>query len=139
MKETIYRRVPLKSYGKLIFSNHNLEPRETRTLFKLVSFGFDVETIIPSNIPKSRNPDLLMLGTFWEMKGPKTTNRKTVTAKFRKAVRQANGKAIFDLREINESQRQSFKDYIVSLLKETRGMRRVMIIMNENELLDITK
>ena len=53
-------------------------PHEKKTIRCLSKYGFDVETIIPSNIPGSRNPDILMLGTFWEMKSLQITDGETM-------------------------------------------------------------
>lgn len=131
-------KVSRNKYGKIIFSNHDLEPHEKDTIFCLASFGFDVETIVPSNIPKSKNPDLLMLGTFWEMKGPRTANQTTIQTKFRKATKQSGGKAIFDLRNVKNDSREIEK-YIIRLFITTRGMRRIMIIEDDNTILDILK
>ena len=69
------KRVSKSKYGKVVFNNRDLESHEEATVFCLSSFGFDVETIIPSNIPKSKNPDLLMLGTTWQ-KSRNSTTRK---------------------------------------------------------------
>lgn len=56
--------------GNVKFNGKKPEPHERRTIDFLSILGYDVETIIPSNVPGSRNPDILMMGTFWEMKGP---------------------------------------------------------------------
>jgi hypothetical protein len=138
MKIIERKTVPKSRYGRVVFNNHNLEPHEEATVFCLSSFGFDVETIIPSNIPKSKNPDLLMLGTVWEMKGPRTANESTIRTKFRKARKQADGKAIFDLRNTSNDTAE-IKKYILKLFSEIREMRRIMIIENDQKLLDIIK
>ena len=135
----IHRTTVSKSkYGKIIFSNNNLEDHERDTIFCLASFGFNIETLIPSDIPKSKNPDLLMLGTYWEMKGPSTTNEKTIKYHLRKAKKQADGKAIFDLRHI-KSDRPKIERIIMDLFKNTREMRRIIILQDEGNLLDIIK
>ena len=134
------KKVCESRYGT-VKKNNRLEPHEEDTVDCLTSYGFDVETIIPSNIPRSKNPDILMLGTFWEMKGPRTTDEDTIATRFRKAVKQANGKAIFDLRNVEGDAAQTEK-YIMKLFATTRGMRRLMIIKNNNgseNLLDIFK
>ena len=131
-------KVSKSKRGKITFSNRDLEPHEEATIFCLSNFGFDVETIIPSNIPKSKNPDLLMLGTFWEMKGPRKANEETIRTKFRKAKKQSGGKAIFDLRNASNDA-EEIKKYIMKLFAETKGMRRIMIVENDNKLIDISK
>ena len=131
-------KVSKTKYGRIIFTNNNLEKHERDTVFCLSSFGFDVETLVPSDIPKSKNPDLLMLGTSWEMKGGNTTNEATIQTKFRKATKQSNGKAIFDLRTIKWNKIKA-QEKIIRLFKTTRGMRRIIIIQDDNNMLDIFK
>ena len=117
---------------------------EKRTIKCLTSYGFDIETIIPSNVPGSRNPDILMLGTFWEMKAPQTDDTETIATHFRKAVKQSGGKAIFDIRYTKNA--SNVEKDIMSLFATTRGMRRIMIIKkndrdkkNTEKILDIFK
>lgn len=131
------KTVPKRSRGRIVFNN-DLEPHERETAIYLTNFGFDVETIIPSNIPKSKNPDLLMMGTTWEMKGPRTANEKTIRTKFRKAVKQSGGRAVFDLRNMRDDPAEA-EQYIMELFKEIRGMRRIIIIRSNRILLDIFK
>lgn len=139
MKTTAIHKVPKNKYGKVTITNHNLEPHERDTIFRLASFGFDVETIKPSNIPKSHNPDLFMLGTFWEMKGPTTANQNTIKKRFLKAIKQANGKTVFDLNNIKNDDANNAQEIILNLFCNIRGMRRIIIIRDENNALDIFK
>lgn len=131
-------KVPKNKCGKIQKTNPDLEPHEDRTVECLSGFGFNVETLIPSDIPKTKNPDLLMLGTTWEMKGPRVANESTIQTKFRKAIKQAEGKAIFDLRESGHDA-DEIERIIMKMFTGSRGMRRIMIIRNDNELLDIFK
>ena len=139
MKITERTPVPRKEYGKILFKNHNLEQHEISTVFCLASFGFDIELLPPTDIPNSNNPDLLLHGTFWEMKRPKKFNKSTLKYRFQKAKRQSRGKAIFDLRSLHEKEINSAADYIIELFRTTRGMNHIMIILGDNKLLDITK
>ena len=129
-------KVEKSQYGKVV-KNNQLKPHEEDMINCLASYGFNVETIVPSNIPHSKNPDILMMGTFWEMKGPQTTNENTIRVLFRRAVKQANGKAIFDLRRIKKDP-EGVKQYILNLFTTTRGMRRIMII-EQGKILDFLK
>ena len=47
--------------GNVKFNGKEPEPHEKRTIKFLSMLGYDVETIIPSNMPGSRNPDILMI------------------------------------------------------------------------------
>ncbi len=131
-------KVSKKKIGKVVFYNHDLEKHELDTIFCLANFGFDIEVLAPSNIPKSKNPNLLMLGTYWEMKGPGTSNEDTVKFHFRKAKKQSNGKAVFDIRRVRKD-KEKIKNYIIELFRDTREMRRVMIIIDDENILDLLK
>ena len=139
MKIIERKKVSKVKYGRVVFSNRDLEPHEEATVFCLSSFGFDVETIVPSSIPGSKNPDLLMVGTTWEMKGPRTPNEFTIKAKFRKAVKQSGGRAVFDLRNADDKDKAEVEEIIMDLFEKTRGMRRIMIIRDDESLIDIFK
>ena len=138
IKIEILHPVHKNKYGKLVITRFDLESHEKETLFRLVSYGFDIETVIPSHIPHTKNPDLVMLGTFWEMKCPVSVNEKTISTMFRKAVKQSGGRIIFDLNRIHNDA-SKVEDYIIELFKTTHNMYRVMIIRKANEILDITK
>ena len=138
MKIIERKSVPRNSYGRIIFNNQDLEEHEKETVFYLSKFGFDVETLVPSNVPKSKNPDLLMLGTVWEIKGPRKYNEATIQTKFRKAVKQSGGRAVFDLRNLRRDDDKT-EEYIMKLFRLARGMKRVMIIRKNGQLLDIIK
>lgn len=135
------QKVPKNKYGRIEKKNHSLEPHEENTIDCLATYGFDIEAIAPSNIPHSKNPDILMLGTFWEMKGPQTTDEETIATHFRKAVKQANGKAIFDLRYV-VGDTAEVENIVMKLFATTRGMKRIMILKTDGDdekLLDILK
>ena len=139
MKITERTPVPRKEYGKILFKNHNLEQHEISTVFCLASFGFDIELLPPTDIPNSNNPDLLLFGTFWEIKRPKNFNKNTIKKRFRKANRQSCGKSIFDLRDINSKNVEDAINFIIELFKTTRGISHIMIIVSDSKILDITK
>ena len=124
--------------GNVKYNGEEPLPHEKRTIRYLSKYGFDIETIIPSNIPGSRNPDILMMGTFWEMKGPISINENTIKNRFKKAKKQADGRAIFDLRNIS-SGAMAAESTIINLFITTRGMHRIIIIEKNGKVIDITK
>lgn len=138
MKIIERRMVTRNRYGKVVFSNQNLEEHEKETVFFLARFGFDIEVLVPSYAPKSKNPDLLMLGATWEIKAPQTPNKNTVKKKFRKATKQSGGRAIFDLRHLKNDE-EVVEKYLLELFVATRNMKRIIIIKKDGRLLDIFK
>ena len=137
MKITERKPVRLNKRGKIIFANSLLEKTEIETIKTLASFGFDIETVIPTDIPKSKNPDILLDGTIWEIKNLTSTNSKTIKNKFRKAAKQSGGKAIFDLRN-NKMGSAEIKKEIMKLFGQKGSMKRIIIIENDETMLDIT-
>ena len=138
VKITELHRPPRSKIGRIIHNDVRLENHEYRTVLLLAEFGFDVELIRPSSIPHSQNPDILMLGTTWEMKGPESDNQYTIKKRFRKAKKQADGRAIFDLNNIPKKNRIKAEKYILELFETTRGMKRIMLI-KDGAIIDIIR
>ena len=127
--------------GKVTKYNKNLGPHEDDTIECLSEYGIDIVALASSNMPGSINPDLLMFGTFWEMKTPTTDDFGTIITHFRKAIKQSGGKAVFDLRGITHNQEEIYRD-LIDLFETTRGMRRLIVILktkDSEEILDIIK
>lgn len=103
-----------------------LETHEIKTIRFLNSYGFGIEAIRPSSAPHSDNADLLMLGTIWEMKAPKTANPKTLKKRMAKASKQAT-RVIFDIRGAATKYQEAEK-IAIDLFKGNRTLRRMLLI-----------
>ncbi len=137
MKIRMLQQVPHNKIGRVDKNNVKLEPHEESTILYLSQFGFDIELIRPSSTKKSNNPDILIMGTIWEIKGPESSNETTIKNRFHKASKQSD-RVIFDLRrvkkDVNKVEKQVFQLY-----KGNAKIRRMMIIEKDGTLLDITK
>ena len=71
-------KVPKNKIGRINYNGIGLESHEYDTILLLALYGFDIELITPSNTLGNANPDILMLGTSWEIKSPETSNLKTI-------------------------------------------------------------
>lgn len=138
MKIVELRKVPRNKIGKIIDHGSDREDHEYRTAIYLSSLGFDVELLKPSNIPHSKNPDIQMLGTVWEMKAPTSIKSGTNESMFRKAIKQAGGRAVFDLRRLKSSQDKAEKHFM-DLFERHRDMRRMIIIKKDDQAVDINR
>ena len=78
MKIIELHQVPKGRWGSFHRNGIRLEPHEGRTAKFLTLYGFSIEVIRPTNTPKMKNPDILMLGTIWEMKAPMRYNKNTL-------------------------------------------------------------
>lgn len=140
LKVTELKQVPKSKHGKVKINNPNLESHEKKTVFYLARYGFNIEVLMPSNMPGTNNPDLLMMGTFWEMKAPISSKKSSISDNFFKAVKQSGGKTVFDLRNIKKKEDViEAEKNIMELFKETRGMRRIILIKKSGKTIDIIK
>lgn len=137
MKITEIYPSPEYKIGRVKRNGVITELREDSTILYLTQFGFDIEIIKPANTKRVDNPDVLMMGAIWEIKGPESSNKNTIKNRFRKASRQAT-KIIFDLRGI-KNEPDKVEKQIINLFSGNGRVRRMMIIRKDGTLLDITK
>ena len=137
MKIKKLQQVPHDKIGRVDKNNVKLEPHEESTILYLSQFGFDIELIRPSSTKKSNNPDILIMGTIWEIKGPESSNKTTIKNRFRKASKQST-KIVFDLRKVRKDVNKVEKQ-VFQLFKGDGKIRRMMIIEKDGTLLDIIK
>lgn len=95
--------VPSEQFGKITKNGVKLEPHEESTIVFLSEHGLDVECLKKNHTPKSKNADIVIFGTIWEMKAPKSINKATLKKRMHKASKQAD-KVIFDLRNIETNE-----------------------------------
>jgi len=123
--------------GQLNRNGVKTESSEDSTLLFLTQFGFDIEIIKPIASKRTKNPDIIMLGTIWEIKTPTSTNKNTIKNRFREASKQST-KIIFDLRHIKKDSDKA-KSQILAMFKEDGRVRRMIIIETNDTLLDVIK
>ena len=95
--------------GILKQNNVHLEDHEYETVKLLLSLGYDIELIPPSQIKGLRMPDLMMQGIPWEMKAPKGDGKNTVRHTLQNAGHQATN-IIVDLRRCRLSEDYALKE-----------------------------
>ena len=138
MKKVELQKVSKSHHGNLVTHGVSLQSHELDTVLYLTKFGLDIELIRPSNIPRSNNPDLEMLGTFWEIKSPSNYNETTIKKRFRKSKHQSGGRSIFDLRKIRKDSDKA-KKFILELFSSTREMHRIILIEKDGRVFDYIK
>ena len=129
--------VPREKLGKISQNGIKLEPHEEATITFLSEHGLDIECLKSSHTPKSNNADIVISGTIWEMKAPKSINKATLKKRMRKASKQAD-KVIFDLRNI-KTDYESAEKIVLDLFMGNHILRRMILIKNTGIALDITK
>ena len=131
------QKVTNDKVGRIIKNNVKTEPNEDKTLVYLTQFGFNIELIRPNNTAKANNPDIMMLGTIWEIKGPTSNNKTTLKNRFSKASKQAR-KIIFDLRGIKHNSEVAEKE-ILKLFEKPGNVDHMIIIRKNGTTLDFSK
>ena len=129
--------VQKERYGRISKNGVDLKPHEDDTIIFLAEHGFNIEAIVPSYIPKNKNPDILVNGATWEMKSPEGNGKYTIQRQFSEAGHQAH-KLIIDLRRTKIPAQKAERDSIFHFSKSSR-IRELMIITKDNRLLDIKK
>lgn len=137
MKITKILPVPDDKIGRVKKNGVITEPHEDSTALYLTQFGFSIEFIKPTSTSKVNNPDILIMGTIWEMKAPESSSKQTIKKRFRKASKQAP-KIIFDLRWVKAGADKVEKQ-IMELLENDGRVRRMIIIESDGTVLDIIK
>lgn len=126
-----------RKQGKFIPNKVSIEKHEYQTVIFLLDYGFDVELIRPSNIPKMHSPDLWMLGKAWEMKCPETSRLDAIDHAFGRARKQADN-VILDLRRMNIDTKSAVQ-YATKLFRKSRRLKTLWVITKERRILDIKK
>lgn len=137
MKIREVQKVPKNKIGHFNENGVKPEPGEEGTIKYLTLFGFDIEFIRPSSTKKAKNPDVLIMGTIWEIKTPTSSNENTIKMRFRDASKQAE-KIIFDLRGVKKNP-DKVERQIMDLFMGDGRVRHMMLIKKDGRLLDIVK
>ena len=112
-------------------------PHEKSTIRFLLECGFDIELISPSNIYRSKNPDMLLSGSVWEMKSPTGSGRRTIESQFHGAGKQADN-LVLDLRRIGIPDKKS-KDKAIFEFTKSRGIKQLILITKSRKIFKIKK
>lgn len=123
--------------GKFTPNGVLIEKHEYQTVLFLLDYGFDVELIRPTNIPKMHSADLWMLGKAWEMKGPEGKSLDTIEHAFKRAGRQSEN-IIIDLRRMKIETRFLLR-FAKKLMRDSKRIKILWIITKEGKLLDIKR
>ena len=123
--------------GNFIPNGVSIEKHEYQTVIFLLSYGFDVELICPTNIPKMHSPDLWMLGKAWEMKGPKGKSLRAIEHAFKRAGKQSEN-VIIDLRRMKVDTRLLLR-FAKKLIIDSKRIKTLWVITKEEKMLDIKR
>lgn len=137
IKVQALKKVTGDQVGHLNKNGVKTEANEDNTFEYLTLFGFNVDLIRPTSTKKTRNPDIFIAGTIWEVKTPVSSNRNTIKKRFREASKQAI-RVVFDLRSIKQGA-DKVEEQVVEMFKNSGRVRSLMIIEENGKLLDFRK
>lgn len=123
--------------GKLTQNKVHLEDHEYDTVKLLMANGYDVELIPPSKIQGLRMPDIMMLGTAWEMKSPEGNGRNTLKNAVQNASHQSDS-IIIDLRRTTIQDQDAVKE-LQKQFELSRRLKRMKVICKDENILDFKK
>lgn len=122
--------------GKLKQNGVHLQEHEYATVKLLLENGYDIELIPPSQIKGLHLPDIMMQGIPWEIKSPKGKGKNTIRHTFLNGGLQSCN-IIIDLRRTKMSTDQALKE-IRYYFRLSKTIRRVMVILDSKEILDLS-
>ena len=123
--------------GKIIPNGVSLEKHESDTVVIFTELGHTVEYIKPTNIPKIKNPDIMIDGKIWEMKSPDGKSDRTVERIFKKGAKQSVN-LILDLRRIRVSEEKAIED-AKKRFEKSKRVKQMIVITKKRKLLEYKK
>ena len=93
-----------------------------------------VEFLVPVDDYKRKTPDIVMLGTEWEIKSPTGNSKYTIQKQFRRASKQAKN-IIIDTRR-TKLKDDNIEKAIIIELKKRSNIKKVILINKKEKVLD---
>jgi len=113
------------------------EPHELISADRLQKLGYDVEFRRLSNVPKRKNPDILLNGESWEMKAPWGAGERTIDNNLREAEKQSR-QVILDLARYPRGDEYAIKEVLRRMVVRTK-LEKVLIIRKDGSSTIITR
>lgn len=124
--------------GKIIIEGSaNVWPHEMETAKALVNIGLEVR-FVPSN-SNMCSADAFINRTIFEFKAPEGASIKSVERNLVKAVNSQSPNVVLDSIRTKRVRDDSIKNFLVSKVKEKRGLRQVYFVNRKREVIDINK
>ena len=138
MKIDSLEPVSKRKKGRTYYNGVRSELHEKSTFRHLNKYGYNIEVVVPSQTPNSRNPDALINGVLWEAKAPITDNEKTLKKRFHHASQQSTqGHIIVDLRQAKRP--ANSEKIIIKLFEGNKKFREMILIKNDGDVLVFKK
>lgn len=115
----------------------HLQKHEYSTVKFFLKKGVDIELIPPSQTKGQKTADIIMQGKAWEIKSPVGSGKNTIRHIIQNAGHQSSN-VIVDLRRCKLSRETALKE-LAYYFKISKRIRRLIIIVNDEEIIDYQK
>ena len=123
-----------KSQGRIIIpAGVTPWPHEMRVARILVAAGHTVEFLPERN---SKTADILLDGTVYEIKSPRSDKSRRWEENVKYALKQSN-KIIFDSSRIKDKQDENVYHFLISVSKRYKSIKKLIFITKRGKTIDI--
>ena len=119
--------------GIFIAPKRKLWPHELRVAEILAAAGYSVEFIEESNL---HTPDILLDGTDYEIKSPKSGSANSLEHLLKKALKQSSN-IIIDTSRIRKMRDDSICNFLVAQAKSRKQIKKLIMISKSGQIIDI--
>ena len=123
--------------GVLTTHNVHLQSHEFHSVRILLNNGFDVELIPPPQIKGLHLPDIMLMGSPWEIKAPEGNGKNTIKHNLQNAAHQSEN-IIIDLFRCKLADDTAIKD-IQYHFQLSKRIKRLKIITKSEKIIDLKK
>lgn len=125
------------SKGKIIIRpGISIWPHELRTAEALATAGYTVEFVRKSENDYEKTPDVLINGTLWEMKAPKSSKLHMVEQNLRRALRQSSN-VVFDSRRMKGLPDAAIERELRKWSGQLSSLQHLLFVSRHADVIDI--
>ncbi|HKR81872.1 MAG TPA: hypothetical protein VJR27_02635 [Candidatus Saccharimonadales bacterium] len=110
---------------------------ELKTAHALARHGFTVEFVAVGNSHRAKTADVIIDGTFYEIKSPKTDKLSAVERNLKRATRQSSN-IIIDSRRMSKLHDATIQKFLFQKLKQQKTIKKILFVNRKHEVIDIS-
>jgi hypothetical protein len=110
---------------------------ELKTAHALARHGFTVEFVAVSNNHKAKTADVVIDGTLYEIKSPKTDKLSAVERNLKRATKQS-GNIIIDSRRMSKLHDATIRKFLAQKLKQQKTIKKILFVNRKHDVIDIS-
>jgi hypothetical protein len=110
---------------------------ELKTAHALAWHGFTVEFVTVSNNHKAKTADVVIDGTLYEIKSPKTDKLSAVERNLKRATKQSSN-IIIDSRRMSKLHDATIQKFLAQKLKQQKTIKKILFVNRKHKVIDIS-